>query len=94
MTLQEAIKSGRPFKRPNHSTHWDPVTIGRKELESRLNKYIKLEDFLANDWEIEKEIISLTESHILHSLNETHKLFELGSPEFEHHFCSLLGFKD
>ena len=54
MTIQEAIKSGKPFKRPHHSCHYENF----RELDRFLE--LQEEDLLATDWEIKKEPIEIT----------------------------------
>lgn len=58
MTIQEAIKSGRKFKRESHS---DSVNY-----YDSLHLYLGLtiDDILATDWEIEEEKIEISRSQL------------------------------
>lgn len=63
MTLQEAIKSGRPFKRSSWR-HWyylengagtpSAALVNCRDQEQR-ESLITVHDFLATDWEIQEE---------------------------------------
>ena len=54
MTLQEAIKSGKRFKRPFDAAWIEPVT----------GYYLEGEDILADDWEIEEQKVEITKSKL------------------------------
>lgn len=54
MTIQEAIKSGLPIKRP-HFTEFEEVEVDMK---------FRLEDVLAIDWEVEDEKFEVTEQEL------------------------------
>lgn len=61
MNIQEAIRSGRPFRRPNHFSYLH--VSGSKILnKSEFNDYYRLTsyDVLADDWELEEKKIVLT----------------------------------
>lgn len=68
MTLQEAIKSGKPFKRKS-GKEMDYLIINKEGYVS-IFKYqfdrisLSKEDILATDWEIEEERISLSAAEI------------------------------
>ena len=67
MTIQEAIQSGKPFKRHRWTEYWvlsEPygeifVKLGRKkkwyESENDLRYNPDIQDILAEDWEVKSD---------------------------------------
>lgn len=86
MKLYEAVNSGKPFRRKHQEYYL--------EFEVQTRIYFSLEDFTADDWEIEEEKVLLSRSQVLTVL----KCFkdEAGSysiDDFEL-FFKVLGFKE
>lgn len=57
MNIQEAMKSGKPFKRKGHKVY---IQGGIASVDS----FFSYEEVLATDWEVEEEKISLSASDI------------------------------
>lgn len=57
MTLQEAIKSNKPFKRPHYIKYlWKAGNDDIISLPDEFVVVLRATDVLANDWEIKDEI--------------------------------------
>lgn len=54
MTIQEAIKSGKRYKRPHHAC-WYTIE----------NQYITTKDALATDWEVKEETVTLNRDQLI-----------------------------
>lgn len=60
MTLIEAMRSGRRFKRPHHE-NW---------YEVRNNTVYPTDAILADDWELETEVLSITWDQLHLAINQ------------------------
>jgi len=82
MTLEQAIKSGRKFRRPNmtgnrwyHFNQSGYLVFEQKQCgdmptcEGLVDIFTK-DDFLAEDWELEPEIVSLTKEAIIGAIKK------------------------
>ena len=52
MTLIEAVKSGKRFKRKDFELYYEPGSVCRYSYE----------DIVAEDWEIEEDVVTITKS--------------------------------
>lgn len=64
MTIIEAIKSDKPFRRASVSSDWygiiDDVLVYQPQFgKAAYRADLKTEDYIANDWEIKEEPISI-----------------------------------
>lgn len=80
MTIQEAVKSGKKYKRAKNSDWLYPNTP----------YLVSLEGILATDWEIEEEKIELTRTQVIEAYRSTRR------PDLQQLLDMLasLGFKD
>jgi hypothetical protein len=62
MIIQEAIRSGRKFRRPCQ----DWITITDKSICCYLQLQVK--DIMADDWEVEEKKVEITESRLRKAL--------------------------
>lgn len=73
MTLQEAIKSGRPFKRKK-TAHYLVARSNYNSIDWEdllMQPYLpNLEDILASDWEVKEESITITKRQLFDVLLE------------------------
>lgn len=72
MTLQEAIKSGKRFKRAGGEYFYSngKYLLDMEDINA-LHGTLNLEDILADDWEIEEEKLELTAGQIREVLMES-----------------------
>lgn len=68
MTIQEAIKSGKSFKRPGKKHVFTAEEVDG-EYSRQFHKF-SVEDVLSEEWEIEQQEIALTADQILNAMNE------------------------
>lgn len=103
MTLQEAIKSGKRFHRPDadflRAIRAERCMEQGKSLEDVDLSHLNLEDLLADDWEVEEETITITRSQLQNAFNYFHLNFHLDGPKSISQrsidrFAQELGFKD
>lgn len=66
MTIQEAIKSGKPFKRKNSEEEYYRHNL--TQLPD-MNANITIADILATDWEVEKTF-EVSDNEILNALSD------------------------
>ena len=55
MTIQDAIESGRPFRRPGHGFWLGVEDNTIIDYEDREDYYLTVDDIIADDWEIKEE---------------------------------------
>lgn len=105
MTLQEAIKSGKRFKRLCETPRsWR--TTGRYGIQystERIDIVLSTDDILAEDWEVEEKKIEITKSQLLKAIDVLlHKATFIHSygnsttsiANFKAELADWLGFKD
>lgn len=63
MTIQEAIKSGKRFKRSKETTYYRSDVLADHDL-------IRVEDVMAIDWEVEEKKFEITEKEIKKMIEE------------------------
>lgn len=63
MRLDEAIKSGKPFRRPNHDKWWvvseKGILVEDTDLPLRSKLCLLADSVLADDWKIKKEPLEI-----------------------------------
>ena len=79
MTLIEAIKSGRPFRRCEGHWHSDGTSwvrtraLGGPAIDGKW-----LEDILADDWEIQEPKVEITRAQLKAAIRDTCEYYGLG----------------
>lgn len=89
MTLQEAIKSGKRFKRPYWNTWHDRSSIGRT--------YICAVSILADDWEIEEKKVEVSRHDIDAAFRRLLPNVDFTSIRWQRDiddFCEYIGLED
>lgn len=71
MNLIDAIKSGRPYRRPG----WSMWRLSLHKMNRVENYGERLEDLLADDWEIEEPTVTITWSQFWKAVETTERLF-------------------
>lgn len=77
MTLQEAIKSGKPFRRRGWECHVEVVSAGLLRFVNTGDGndwdegdcYLTAEDITAEDWELVERPVTITASQFWHAVN-------------------------
>lgn len=62
MTIQEAIKSGKRFRRPGWIFHWCPAFKG--PLTDEVFDNLLYSDIIATDWEVEDRTVGITSTDL------------------------------
>ena len=81
MNLIDAIKSGRPFKRPNMRAN---TYVHHLSNGSYFSLAFNYEDWIATDWEVEEKKVTITEPQF----NKAYEDARLTN------YMGLLGFKE
>ena len=96
MTLQEAIKSGKRIRRQKY-IRFDWLTVTHDKLVNRSYGFFepfKMEDILADDWEVEEEKRELKWIQIEAILEKLLSFDARANARFKKSFKKELGFKE